>query len=530
MKKLVCILLVVVAVFALTGCCISHQWQEATCTEPKTCAKCGKTEGEALGHTWVDATCTEPKTCSVCGETEGEPLGHEWIDATCTEPKTCSVCGETEGEPLGHDWADATCTEPKTCEVCAETQGDPLGHAWADATCTAPKTCKVCGETEGEPLGHDWADATCTEPKTCKVCGETEGKPLGHDWAAATCTEPKTCKVCGETEGKPLGHDWADATCTEPKTCKVCGETEGEPLGHDWAAATCTEPKTCKVCGETEGKPLGHNWKEATWDTPKTCAVCGATEGTSILDFEHYDKQDLINLSAAVAAVLQERQQIESFEVPVGAWTVGKHLSPGLYAANMLKEPGFSYFDVTLNQFGCVTTRVTVETKAGPFSHMFLQEGDVLDVKSDGVLLSAGICCPTYEGADAAAVEEDFTVYDDGELKELYSLLTHKLADQELPDIQLPGGIWVVGEDVPAGTYDISAAVQDNHGNFQFKVYSAHNRMVNSGGDMLSLFGYGADPEEAKNFEIPEGCTIIVDGCVATLSHADENVFFGPKG
>ena len=27
---------------------------------------------------------------------------HEWEDATCTQAKTCTLCGETEGEPLGH--------------------------------------------------------------------------------------------------------------------------------------------------------------------------------------------------------------------------------------------------------------------------------------------------------------------------------------------------------------------------------------------------------------------------------------------
>ena len=84
----------------LTGCGHEHKWTEATCTEPRTCTECGKTEGEPLGHKWKEATCTEAKTCSVCGETEGEPLGHKWKEATCTEAKTCSVCGETEGEPL----------------------------------------------------------------------------------------------------------------------------------------------------------------------------------------------------------------------------------------------------------------------------------------------------------------------------------------------------------------------------------------------------------------------------------------------
>ena len=53
-------------------------------------------------HRWDDATCTKPKTCSICGKTEGEALGHQWMDATCTEPQICSVCKETKGKALGH--------------------------------------------------------------------------------------------------------------------------------------------------------------------------------------------------------------------------------------------------------------------------------------------------------------------------------------------------------------------------------------------------------------------------------------------
>lgn len=110
----------------LTGCCMSHEWKEATCSEPKTCTKCGETEGDALGHTWVEATCSVPKTCSVCGETEGETLEHTWIDATCTEPKHCSACEETEGNPLEHTLTEANYQQPATCEVCGETVGEPL--------------------------------------------------------------------------------------------------------------------------------------------------------------------------------------------------------------------------------------------------------------------------------------------------------------------------------------------------------------------------------------------------------------------
>ena len=44
------------ALIVLTGCGHEHEWTKATCTEPKTCTKCGETEGEALGHRWKEAT------------------------------------------------------------------------------------------------------------------------------------------------------------------------------------------------------------------------------------------------------------------------------------------------------------------------------------------------------------------------------------------------------------------------------------------------------------------------------------------
>lgn len=75
-----CVVSLVFIFLYFSGTC-SHEWIDATCTAPKTCSKCEKTEGESLGHSWEEATCTEPKTCSRCGLTEGEALGHtpgEW--------------------------------------------------------------------------------------------------------------------------------------------------------------------------------------------------------------------------------------------------------------------------------------------------------------------------------------------------------------------------------------------------------------------------------------------------------------------
>lgn len=106
MKKSLLIILSIILLLVLSGCCLSHEWADATCTAPKTCTKCGKTEGDVAGHTWKDATCTEPKRCETCLETEGSSLGHSfgneeianpnYVSATATFIKTCTTCQKTE--------------------------------------------------------------------------------------------------------------------------------------------------------------------------------------------------------------------------------------------------------------------------------------------------------------------------------------------------------------------------------------------------------------------------------------------------
>ena len=81
-----------------------------------------------------------------------ETCNHTWVNATCTTPKTCTKCGQTEGSSLGHDLDMATCQHAATCKVCGHTEGELGNHSWVEATKEAPKTCTICGITEGEPL------------------------------------------------------------------------------------------------------------------------------------------------------------------------------------------------------------------------------------------------------------------------------------------------------------------------------------------------------------------------------------------
>lgn len=126
MKRFLSLIALSALVAALSACACEHEWAQADCTTPKTCTRCGESEGEPLGHVWSDPDCENPKTCSRCGATEGEALGHDWLDATCDLPKTCAVCAATEGDALGHDWLDATLDAPMTCSRCALTDGYPL--------------------------------------------------------------------------------------------------------------------------------------------------------------------------------------------------------------------------------------------------------------------------------------------------------------------------------------------------------------------------------------------------------------------
>lgn len=149
MKKIVIIVIALVLCAAigvvgwLNGWFCSHEWAEADCTNPKTCVKCGHTEGMPEGHIWLAATCLEPRTCEVCGATKDEPKGHDWQDATCISPRMCSRCYLQEGEALGHSWKDATTEAPKTCENCGLTEGERI---ITDARFTTAAAQELLGE------------------------------------------------------------------------------------------------------------------------------------------------------------------------------------------------------------------------------------------------------------------------------------------------------------------------------------------------------------------------------------------------
>ena len=151
----------------------------ATCTSEGSMfgvCSCGETTTitvPKIAHTFVNGVCS---SCGVSGGSQEQVCAHDWKAADCLNPKTCTKCGATEGEALGHniksyDAKEPTCTESglttgKTCSTCGEVLlaqevVPATGHDWREANCLSPKTCSICGEVEGEMGSHNFVNNEC---------------------------------------------------------------------------------------------------------------------------------------------------------------------------------------------------------------------------------------------------------------------------------------------------------------------------------------------------------------------------------
>ncbi len=108
-KALIVTVLPVLIGLFLTGCgnklatyICDHEWQKSTCLEPRTCIKCGLTEGKVRSHEWGNTDCTVQEGCIVCGTTEGMEITHQWRE----DCRICRNCGLDE-RPADDRFMDA---------------------------------------------------------------------------------------------------------------------------------------------------------------------------------------------------------------------------------------------------------------------------------------------------------------------------------------------------------------------------------------------------------------------------------------
>ena len=270
--------------------------QGPTCTEGKTCEKCGAEYG-ILGHDWgawtpnYASNGTHTRRCKRCNAEETGSCSGGY--ATCDTLGMCNTCGGSYYG--GHAWGEWSSagngTHTRSCtNYCREV--DTAKCTGGTATCSAKAVCEVCGGEYGEKdsnnhdlVQHAAKAPTCTEIgwdayEACSRlgCNYTTYQEIPalkhdlvhHDAQAATCTEIgwdayKTCSRCDYTtyaEQPALNHDLVHhdaqaATCTEKgwnafDTCNNCNYTtyaELSALNHDYQAVT-VEP-TCETDGYT---------------------------------------------------------------------------------------------------------------------------------------------------------------------------------------------------------------------------------------------------------------------------------------
>jgi len=135
-----------------------------------TTCSCGK----SCTHEFNYDCDTECKLCHAAFAS----LGHDFEDATCTKPKTCKNCGVTEGEKLEHNYGEATCTKPKTCAYCGATKGAKADHVFdnaCDDTCNVCNAMRVTSHTDKATTTKATLKENGKTVNKCSVCGKTTG-------------------------------------------------------------------------------------------------------------------------------------------------------------------------------------------------------------------------------------------------------------------------------------------------------------------------------------------------------------------
>ena len=350
--------------------------QGPTCTEGKTCEKCGAEYG-ILGHDWgawtpnYASNGTHTRRCKRCNAEETGSCSGGY--ATCDTLGMCNTCGGSYYG--GHAWGEWSSagngTHTRSCtNYCREV--DTAKCTGGKATCSAKAVCEVCGGEYGEKDSNNHAleqhaakAPTCTEIgwnayEGCSRCDYTTYAELPalnhalvqHEAQAPTCTKIgwnayETCSRCDYTtytELPALNHDY-QAVTVEPTcetdgytvfTCSRCKDSytadPTDKLGHQFGAwspngtgsqsADCLR-QGCAHTGSTDCRKF--TFRTAEGETLTFCPVCGQAENAAQLEM----------IEAATAWPLSGSLSAED----VTARTNGEYLSVAFETAGSLTQP-----------------------------------------------------------------------------------------------------------------------------------------------------------------------------------------------
>ena len=241
---LLLVLTLLCSIFVLASCdggddkC-THQWGEwtattnATCTEAgvqeRKCSKCGETETSAInafGHDWNEATCSTPKTCKTCSAIEGTTNAHAYIVETVKDEALKSAANCTSAAVY---YKSCSCGSISTNDADTFTSGATLEHKDENTDHICDNNCRKndMGTHADENKDHD-CDYGCS-----KTLGEhTDSDDNNHlcDYGCGLiaddgCYDTVVDGKCDEC-GADIGHICVDENRNH--ACDICSTIMGD--------------------------------------------------------------------------------------------------------------------------------------------------------------------------------------------------------------------------------------------------------------------------------------------------------------
>lgn len=325
MKKIllgfVLVALICGIIFAFTGCCAQHTWQEETtpptCTERgirgSKCTKCGYYTEYAY---WTEKLSGSFKVMYI------DPLGHDYVPSDKEDGQgneyvefKCSRCDDAYNM-LYTPAREATCKKDGNIEYYKRsTDGKYFTDKFATNEILLPDTVilKDANKHSGE-----WTitrEPTCTaagaKERTCTICGTFESKTIdakGHDWSAWTPDDEPTC----------------EQSVNQQRSCSVCSEYDTRTipaLGHNyevsWQWTGLDAAKAVMVCTH-DASHRQESDAVITMDDTATCTTDGqkiytatvTMDGKNYTDVKNIDSpakgHDIVNLPAVDATCENE--------------------------------------------------------------------------------------------------------------------------------------------------------------------------------------------------------------------------------
>lgn len=209
----------------------------------------------------IPADCENPETCAVCGLiSEGSvPLPHDWLDATYYAPKTCDRCGATEGDPLPPpcEHYNSTLTQnddmthTRTCYDCGETEEEACRDDYSyDYSETEHWSICECGR-KYEPVQHTFEEKTL------------DGYSLASHWIYCDSYNCGFSLMAAHEDKNSDGEcDLCEAAFTEIFDVYVCGKglTDGQYIDSD-GNVTSSKPLDGGYAHYEDGTLTLHNFK-----------------------------------------------------------------------------------------------------------------------------------------------------------------------------------------------------------------------------------------------------------------------------